>query len=125
MASLVCEWLKLTDEKGGGQDAAGPSSTAPKPDALLDEFSFLKEFAKQKFDSEKLTGVFSEKGAKPPGWIEQLTQDPRGRQLIYDLSASHRNCLLLNYGIQKILLQVRSCCCNSLRVVSPTFFLLC
>lgn len=26
-----------------------------------------------------------------------------GRQLIYELSAKHRNCLLLNYAIQKIL----------------------
>ena len=33
-----------------------------------------------------------------------MTQDPRGRQMIYDLSATH-NCLLMNYGIQKILLQ--------------------
>jgi len=26
-----------------------------------------------------------------------------GRQLIYELSAKHRNCLLLNYAIQRIL----------------------
>lgn len=32
--------------------------------------------------------------------------DPGGRALIYALSADHRNCLLLNFAIQKILLQV-------------------
>lgn len=46
--------------------------------------------------------VFSKEG-KPPGWLEKLQQEPGGRQLIYDLSAKHRGCLMLNYAIQKIL----------------------
>ena len=76
MASLVCGWLKLTDDKGSHDTSAGPSTSASA--ASLDEVHFLKEFAKQKFDSEKLAKVFSANSGKPPAWIEQLTQDPRG-----------------------------------------------
>lgn len=42
-----------------------------------------------------------------PEWLNELIADRRGRQLIYELSAAHRNSLLLNYAIQRILKQVR------------------
>jgi hypothetical protein len=41
-----------------------------------------------------------------PEWLNELIADRRGRQLIYELSAAHRNSLLLNYAIQRILKQV-------------------
>eukprot|EP00983_Pelagomonas_calceolata_P112218 1159863-Pelagomonas_calceolata.AAC.8 len=44
-------------------------------------------------------------GGKPPAWLDQLTSTPQGRALIYQLSAAHRNCLVLNFAIQKILVQ--------------------
>ena len=40
------------------------------------------------------------------GWTKTLVfilLFREGRQLIYDLSTQHRNCLLLNYAIQRIL----------------------
>mmetsp|Transcript_10122 Transcript_10122/g.21655 ORF Transcript_10122/g.21655 Transcript_10122/m.21655 type:complete len:648 (+) Transcript_10122:87-2030(+) len=116
MAGLVCQWLKVAD----GSDAAGATTSAQQPgmeagaDApstsrsskqQLDEFHFLKEFTKSRFDPDKLSGVFMQYGGKPPPWLEGMTSDPRGRQLIYELSAVHKNCLLLNFAIQKILLQ--------------------
>ncbi|GAX82209.1 hypothetical protein CEUSTIGMA_g9637.t1 [Chlamydomonas eustigma] len=106
MASLVCHWNHLADYKAESIDAGAPTaSTSESHVKDFDEFHFLKEFVKQKFDSEKLAGVFHQNNGKPPAWIENLTQDPRGRQLIYELSAAHRNSLILNYGIQKILMQ--------------------
>lgn len=62
----------------------------------------LQEYIKEHFDPSKFTAVFSKEG-KPPAWLEKLQLDPGGRQLIYDLSAKHRGCLMLNYAIQKIL----------------------
>ncbi len=39
-------------------------------------------------------------------WLDGLLADSRGRKLIYELSAAHRNSLLLNFAIQKIMKQV-------------------
>lgn len=76
MASLVCQWLRLAnDDRSSSQHANesskpagpscsydGPSTSRPSGPNQLDEFHFLKEFTKQKFDSEKLAGVFSRCG---------------------------------------------------------------
>ena len=61
-----------------------------------------QEYIKEHFDPSKFMAVFSKEG-KPPAWLEKLQLEPGGRQLIYDLSAKHRGCLMLNYAIQKIL----------------------
>jgi hypothetical protein len=63
-----------------------------------------QELAKERFDASKFLSLF--KGGHP-GWLNELIADRRGRQLIYELSAAHRNSLLLNYAIQRILKQVR------------------
>ncbi len=39
-------------------------------------------------------------------WLDGLLGDPRGRKLIYELSAQHRNSLLLNFAIQRIMKNV-------------------
>jgi hypothetical protein len=73
MASLVCGWLKLvSDDKGPPHDASATPGTS-RQDSVLDEFHFLREFAKQKFDSKKLDKVVKDSG-RPPAWVEQLTQ---------------------------------------------------
>lgn len=65
-----------------------------------------QEFVCARFAPEKLSDAFVKSGGKPPAWLNKLITDPQGRALIYQLSASHRNCLLLNCAIQKILVQV-------------------
>jgi hypothetical protein len=64
----------------------------------------LQELAKERFDATKFLSVFKR---GHPEWLVELIADRRGRQLIYELSAAHRNSLLLNYAIQRILKQVR------------------
>ncbi|BDA42837.1 Negative elongation factor D [Coccomyxa sp. Obi] len=99
MASLVVEWTKELQDEGNLGD--GSASVA-----AFDEAYYLRELAKDLFDPDKFSGVFTSGGSGPPRWLDGpsgLTADREGRQLIYELSAKHRNCLLLNYAIQKIL----------------------
>lgn len=63
----------------------------------------LQDLAQERFDPTKYLGAFRR---GPPEWLNTLIKDRRGRQLIYELSATHRNSLLLNYAIQKILKEV-------------------
>ena len=55
----------------------------------------------ERFDPEKLDSTL--RGSGPPRWLAGLAGDRMGRQLLYQLSAQHRNCLLLNFAVQKIL----------------------
>ncbi len=61
----------------------------------------------ERFDSERFSEVFAA-GSGPPAWLSALTSDPRGRKLLYELSAAHRNCLLLSFAMQRILFEVRA-----------------
>ncbi len=67
-----------------------------------------QEVVKERFSADKVADVFGSRQGKAPTWLEGLTSDPRGRALVYELSAGHRNCLLLNFAIQKILMQART-----------------
>ncbi|KAK9909351.1 hypothetical protein WJX75_000889 [Coccomyxa subellipsoidea] len=99
MASLVVDWTRNLQDI---DESAGESATI----AAFDEAFFLRELAKELFDPDKFSGVFTSGGSGPPRWLDGpsgLTADREGRQLIYELSAKHRNCLLLNYAIQRIL----------------------
>ncbi|KAK9816978.1 hypothetical protein WJX72_007733 [[Myrmecia] bisecta] len=96
MASLLCSWLKMTDN-----DPSIASGTHDHKLGELDEPYFLRALARDKFDPEKLDGTL--RGSGPPRWLNGLAGDRMGRQLIYELSAQHRNCLLLNFAVQKIL----------------------
>jgi TH1 protein len=62
-----------------------------------------QRLAKEKFNPDMFAGVFT--GGKAPPWLDGLAADAEGRQLIYQLSSEHRNCLLLSFAIQKILYQ--------------------
>ncbi|KAF5839747.1 TH1 protein-domain-containing protein [Dunaliella salina] len=119
MASLMCGWMDALDNDLEGD---GPSSVQPQASTHgaqqgmegcgrqeRNEFGFLKEFVRARFDPDKLSSVFMKRaGGKPPAWLDQLTSTPQGRALIYQLSAAHRNCLVLNFAIQKILVQAVS-----------------
>uniref|UniRef100_A0A383VL51 Uncharacterized protein n=1 Tax=Tetradesmus obliquus TaxID=3088 RepID=A0A383VL51_TETOB len=120
MCNVMCEWLEIADVRtssskhgssGGARAAAGPSSAAAAggggaageaDGGVPDEFTLLSELAKERFDAARFLGVFRR---GHPEWLNELIADRRGRQLIYELSAAHRNSLLLNYAIQRILKQ--------------------
>ncbi len=57
-------------------------------------------FIKDRFDPALFYGVFN-RGA--PVWLDGIIHSQPGRQLLYELSSTHKNCLLLNFAIQKIL----------------------
>ena len=63
----------------------------------------LQELARERFVPEEFDSIFKSRKGGPPPWIDQLAADPAGRQLYYQLTSGHRNCLLLNYAVQKIL----------------------
>lgn len=62
----------------------------------------MQEVIKSKFDAEKLDSVLRSQ-QHTPSWVTGLTSDKIGRQLIYDLSGVHKNSLMLNFAVQKIL----------------------
>lgn len=63
---------------------------------------WVQEVIKAKFNAERLDSVLRSK-THMPAWVNGLTSDKIGRQLIYDLSGVHKNSLMLNFAIQKIL----------------------
>ncbi|KAK9864357.1 hypothetical protein WJX84_002228 [Apatococcus fuscideae] len=93
MASLVCKWLQQSED---------PSRTPGAEATPQDEAFFLKGVIQERFDPEKLDSVLRSK-EHTPAWVGGLTSDRIGRQLIYDLSGVHRNSLMLNFAVQKIL----------------------
>ena len=64
-----------------------------------------QELARERFDPDALLSVFR-RGR--PTWLHELTADARGRRLILDLSAEHRNSIFLNYAMRRIFDGVRA-----------------
>lgn len=62
-----------------------------------------QEVVKEDFDPDRFISVFEARDSSQLAWLDELKGDPAGRRLIYQLSASHRSCLVLNFAIQKIL----------------------
>jgi hypothetical protein len=58
----------------------------------------------ERFDSDSFSDVFA--GGAPPLWLGLLIKERRGRKLLYQLSSTHKNCLLLNFAMQSILQKV-------------------
>eukprot|EP00775_Hariotina_reticulata_P012244 gene12244-12381_t len=94
--------------RAGGKPSAAIEDLSENYEALhllqsrFNELHAQQELVKERFEAAKFLGVFR-KGH--PDWLNELISDRRGRQLIYDLSAAHKNSLLLNYAIQRILKQ--------------------
>jgi len=70
-----------------------------------DESYFLRGLILDRFSPSIFSGIFSSGGSGAPKWLNTLIEDADGRNLIYDLSHRYQNCLLLNFAVQKILLQ--------------------
>jgi negative elongation factor C/D len=60
----------------------------------------IKTLIVQKFDPKKADTVWGRKAA--PEWLDFMISDPQWRALLYRLSADHKDCLLLNFAIQRI-----------------------
>lgn len=131
--SLLCKWLKFVEEDNamGDTEQAGGYSGFPavsrSPEyvreakkAKLDcigsqkesagqfawnEAYFLRQLVLEKFNPSKFAGIFSKGGSGAPLWLNGLIEDFDGRKLIYELSSRYQNSLLLNFAVQKILMQ--------------------
>ncbi|MEW5303058.1 MAG: hypothetical protein WDW38_001373 [Sanguina aurantia] len=108
LGSLMCKWLNIVkgpvveaSEAAPGSSHAGAANIANQPQ---DEYHFLKEFVKSRFQPERFQNFFSS-GEKRKEAVTSLLSHERGRQLIYELSAEHRNSLMLTFAIQKIMKQ--------------------
>ena len=75
------------------------------PRNVPDESYFLRELILDRFSPNIFSGIFSSGGSGAPKWLNSLIEDADGRNLIYDLSHRYQNSLLLNFAVQKILLQ--------------------
>jgi negative elongation factor C/D len=105
MASLLCGWLKFAVEQQQQQQHHHQQQQKAAATATPDESSFLHSLVAERFDPGRFAGIFSAGGAGAPRWLASLIADEDGRKLVYSLSARHKNCLLLGFAIQKILLQ--------------------
>lgn len=87
------------------REAGGTAATGVVPFSAMDEAYFLRQLVLEKFDPQKFSGIFSAGGSGAPKWLSGLISDREGRGIIYTLSAKYQNSLLLNFAMQKILMQ--------------------
>lgn len=64
---------------------------------------FLQGLIADKFDPDKVDALLRTRRG-PPKWLTPLIADRAGRELIYTLSARYKNCQLLKYAMQRILM---------------------
>jgi len=83
----------------------GTEATGAVPFSAMDEAYFLRQLVLEKFDPQKFSGIFSAGGSGAPKWLSGLISDREGRGIIYTLSSKYQNSLLLNFAMQKILMQ--------------------
>jgi negative elongation factor C/D len=95
---------EVVDKQGEAGTATGTSGTVV-PFSAMDEAFFLRQLVLDKFDPQKFSGIFSAGGSGAPKWLSGLISDRDGRGIIYTLSAKYQNSLLLNFAMQKILMQ--------------------
>eukprot|EP01132_Coremiostelium_polycephalum_P007548 gene7548-9280_t len=85
MCNLLCHWLK---------------STGISTESVQQIFAnHLKDIIINRFDPKVADTIFS---SSPPQWLDEMISDPQWRSLIYQLSENHKNCLMLNFAIQRI-----------------------
>lgn len=93
MASLVCSWI-------GKANQADPQNSEPSD---ANEVTHMQALILDKFDCDKMDALL--RPNKPiPRWLKPLLESRAGRELIYTLSARYKNCQLLKYAMQRILL---------------------
>ncbi|KAF2071809.1 hypothetical protein CYY_006870 [Polysphondylium violaceum] len=85
MCNLICHWLRL--------------SGLPDQEVMDSFANHLKDIIMKKFDPKVADTIFS---SSPPLWLDEMIADAQWRSLIYQLSEEHKNCLMLNFAIQRI-----------------------
>ncbi|MBW03297.1 Negative elongation factor C/D, partial [Eschrichtius robustus] len=61
----------------------------------------LKTLLMQQFDPRKADSIFTEEG-ETPAWLEQMIAHPTWRDLVYQLTEAHPDCLMLNFTVKLI-----------------------
>jgi negative elongation factor C/D len=80
--------------------ATATTVTSVLPSATQVAEELIKTLIAQKFDPKKADTIWGRKAA--PEWLDYMISDPHWRALLYRLSADHKDCLLLNFAIQRI-----------------------
>lgn len=93
MASLVCSWIAKADQANGESSSSNQA----------DEVTHMQGLIADKFDPDKVDALLRTRRG-PPKWLTPLIADRAGRELIYTLSARYKNCQLLKYAMQRILM---------------------
>eukprot|EP01027_Heterolobosea_sp_BB2_P024183 GEZU01036395.1.p1 GENE.GEZU01036395.1~~GEZU01036395.1.p1 ORF type:complete len:225 (-),score=31.11 GEZU01036395.1:3-617(-) len=62
----------------------------------------LKGVIQDNFNPKKADEIFSAGASRAPKWLEFMISSPEWRRLIYHLSEKNKDCLMLNFAIQKI-----------------------
>ncbi|QDZ19698.1 TH1-like protein [Chloropicon primus] len=96
MINVILEWINTFDLLKGSNEMK-----REEKDCL---WKFLSQFVRENFDPAAFSDVFSSGGGFPE-WLQGLIEFPEGRELIYELTDQHRNCLFLNFAVHHILLQ--------------------
>jgi len=84
MCNLLCTWLRST----------GMS----REEIVSIVENYFKKTIKENFDQKLADSIVT--ASEPPAWLELMLQTESWRQLFYDLSEQHPDCLLLNFAIQ-------------------------
>ncbi|XP_049850017.1 negative elongation factor D-like [Schistocerca gregaria] len=86
MCRLLVHWLMLTG-----------TNAEEITDMVEDR---IKESIINRFDANKVDKIFE--SDLWPGWLVDMIEKPKWRHLLYQLSEKNRDCLFLNFGIQRI-----------------------
>lgn len=68
----------------------------------------LKEMILKNFDPKKADTIFTEEG-ETPAWLTELIEHPTWRSLIYKLAEEYPDCLMLNFTIKVVLIEILCC----------------
>eukprot|EP01104_Vermistella_antarctica_P012485 TRINITY_DN3629_c0_g1_i1.p1 TRINITY_DN3629_c0_g1~~TRINITY_DN3629_c0_g1_i1.p1 ORF type:complete len:733 (+),score=159.04 TRINITY_DN3629_c0_g1_i1:142-2340(+) len=91
------------DGSDGSEDTRTPSSANGSSGGLatLVVEEYIKELLERSFDPRVADSTFG--GSQGvPAWLTHMIESPEWRPVLYRLSEKHRDCLMLNYAIQKI-----------------------
>jgi negative elongation factor C/D len=75
---------------------------ASKEEVLELVENHLKSVVITNFDTKKADSIFHSHSSTEPIWLDKMLQKYEWRNLIYQLSEQHENCLMLNYAVQRI-----------------------
>jgi len=87
MANLLCNWMQMF----GFEEE--------KLHEIVEDY--FRQKLLQHFDPKKADKIFQQASAVPV-WLDHMLECPSWRATIYQLAETHKNCLMLNFAIQRI-----------------------